>query len=125
MANASTELHLSMWRSGPTQAERLAAALLRLESYADVEPQAPLGGPDGRADILCSRAGYAYVAAVYFPPTAQTFNDVVEKFDPRSRGCHPPRPERLRLLHQSAADPQRERGAEAAGAESEPRMRGL
>jgi hypothetical protein len=81
MANASTELHLSMWRSGPTQAERLAAALLRLEGYADVEPQAPLGGPDGRADILCSRGGYAYVAAVYFPPTAQTFNDVVEKFD--------------------------------------------
>jgi hypothetical protein len=81
MANASTELHLSMWRSGSTQAERLAAALLRLEGYADVEPQAPLGGPDGRADILCSRGGYAYVAAVYFPPTGQTFSDVVEKFE--------------------------------------------
>ena len=63
------------------QAERLAAALLRLEGYADVEPQAPLGGPDGRADILCSRGGYAYVAAVYFPPTAQSFDDVVGKFD--------------------------------------------
>lgn len=81
MPNASTELHLSMWRSGPTQAERLAAALLRLEGYADVAPQAPLGGPDGRADILCSRGGYAYVAAVYFPPTEQTFNDLVVKFD--------------------------------------------
>jgi hypothetical protein len=81
MPNASTELHLSMWRSGSTQAERLAAALLRLEGYADVEPQAPLGGPDGRADILCSRGGYTYVAAVYFPPTTQAFNDVVEKFD--------------------------------------------
>jgi fido (protein-threonine AMPylation protein) len=81
MPNAYTELHLSMWRSGPTQAERLAAALLRLEGYADVEPQAPLGGPDGRADILCSRGGYTYVAAVYFPPTEQTFKSVVEKFD--------------------------------------------
>lgn len=70
-----------MWRSGPTQAERLAAALLRLEGYAGVEPQAPLGGPDGRADILCSRGGYAYVAAVYFPPTEQSFNDVVKKFN--------------------------------------------
>lgn len=81
MANAATELHLSMWRSGPTQAERLAAALLRLEGYTDVEPQAPLGGSDGRADILCSRGGYTYVAAVYFPPTEQTFNDVEKKFD--------------------------------------------
>ena len=70
-----------MWRSGSTQAERLAAALLRLEGYADVEPQAPLGGPDGRADILCSRGGYTYVAAVYFPPTSPTHNEVVEKFD--------------------------------------------
>ena len=81
MANASTEIYLSTWRSGPTQAERLAAGLLRLEGYASVEPQAPVGGPDGRADILCSRGEYNYVAAVYFPATAQPFSDVVTKFD--------------------------------------------
>jgi fido (protein-threonine AMPylation protein) len=81
MAKSSTELQLSMWRSGATQAERLAAALLRIEGYADVEPQAPLGGPDGRADILCFRGDYAFVAAVYFPPTLQSFSDVFDKFD--------------------------------------------
>lgn len=70
-----------MWRSGSTQAERLVAALLRLEGYAGVEPQAPLGGPDGRADILCSRGGYAYIVAVYFPPTEKTYKDVETKFD--------------------------------------------
>jgi hypothetical protein len=68
MANASTELHLAIWRSGHTQAERLAAGLLRLEDYADIEPQAPLDGSDGRADILCSRGGYAYVASTFRLP---------------------------------------------------------
>ena len=81
MADSSTELHLSMWRGGPTQAERLIAALLRVEGYQNVEPQSPLGGPDGRADVLCTRGGYSYVAAVYFPPTNKEYEDVVEKFD--------------------------------------------
>jgi hypothetical protein len=39
MPRADTEIHLKTWRSGPTQAERLAAGLLRLEGYLDVEPQ--------------------------------------------------------------------------------------
>lgn len=81
MANSDTEVRLSFWRSGPTQAERLCAGILRLEGYADVEPQSPLGGRDGRADIFCSRGGYTYVAAVYFPPTNQIFKDIFEKFN--------------------------------------------
>jgi len=59
----------------------MAAALLRIEGYQNVEPQSPLGGPDGRADLLCDRGGYSYVAAVYFPPTTQTYSDVASKFD--------------------------------------------
>ncbi len=81
MADSSTEIHLLTWRGGPTQAERMVAALLRVEGYKNVEPQAPLGGPDGRADVLCDRGGYSYVAAAYFPPTTQQYDDVVEKFD--------------------------------------------
>lgn len=69
-----------MWRSGPTEAERLAAAILRLEGYRDIEPQAPLGGPDGRKDILCHRGGLRWVGAVYFPSTTKDFEDVKEKF---------------------------------------------
>lgn len=87
MPNAATEIHLSTWRSGSTQAERLAAGILRLEGYADVEPQAPIGGPDGRADILCSRGGYRYVAAVYFPPTEKKLEDIIEKFDHDLQGA--------------------------------------
>lgn len=81
MASSSTEIHLLTWRGGPTQAERMVAALLRVEGYQNVEPQAPLGGPDGRADVLCDRGGYSYVAAAYFPPTTQDYDDVVDKFD--------------------------------------------
>ena len=65
-----------MWRSGPTQAERLAAALLRLEGYSDVGPQAPLGGPDGRADILCSRGGYTRRLRTY--RTRNAFSKTLE-----------------------------------------------
>lgn len=82
MASSSTEIHLTTWRGGPTQAERLTAALLRMEGYSRVEPQSPLGGPDGRADVLCDRGGYTYVAAAYFPPTTQTPADIEAKF------CH-------------------------------------
>lgn len=81
MPNSATEIHLLTWRGGPTLAERMVAALLRVEGYQNVEPQAPLGGPDGRADVLCDRGGYSYVAAAYFPPTNQEYDDVVEKFD--------------------------------------------
>jgi fido (protein-threonine AMPylation protein) len=80
MASNTTEIYLLTWRGGPTQAERMVAALLRVEGYQNVEPQAPLGGPDGRADVLCDRGGYSYVAAAYFPPTNQEYDDIVEKF---------------------------------------------
>jgi fido (protein-threonine AMPylation protein) len=76
----STETALREWRSGSTQAERLAAGLLRLEKFANIEPQAPIGGGDGGADILCDRGRYRWVCAVYFPPTVQTFTGVETKF---------------------------------------------
>jgi hypothetical protein len=69
------------WRYGSVQAERLAASILRLEKYTNIEPQAPLGGGDGGADILCDRGGRLWVGAVYFPPTAQGFSDVKKKFE--------------------------------------------
>jgi len=53
-----------------------------VEGFSDIDPQCPLGGPDGRKDILCTRGGEDWLAAVYFPPTRSNFNDVKEKF------CH-------------------------------------
>lgn len=46
----------------------------------DVEPQAPLGGPDGKKDIIAWRNGKKYVAAVYFPPTKSTIAEITRKY---------------------------------------------
>lgn len=47
MARLPTETALREWRFGQTQAERLLAALMHIEGYEGVDPQNPLGGPDG------------------------------------------------------------------------------
>ena len=77
---ATTESQLREWRLGQPSAERLAAALLHLDGYENIDPQAPLGGPDGRKDILCNKGDTTYVAAVYFPPTESSFSEIEKKF---------------------------------------------
>jgi fido (protein-threonine AMPylation protein) len=80
MPATNTEILLATWRAGPTLAERLAAAILKLEGYEDIDPQAPIGGPDGRKDILCTKGSRTWIAAVYFPPTGKSFSEVETKF---------------------------------------------
>lgn len=75
-----TELRLAAWRDGSTQAERLAAAILRLSGYDGIDPQAPIGGPDGGTDILCTKGGITWTGAVYFPPTPVAFGSIKKKF---------------------------------------------
>jgi len=81
MSAPTTEAAVRDWRYGTTQAERLCAAMLYLESFQDVDPQHPLGGPDGLKDVRCSKDGKTWVAAAYFPPTHPTFKEIQEKFD--------------------------------------------
>lgn len=76
----TTELALRDWRYGQTQAERLVAALLHLEGYEEVDPQHPLGGPDGLKDVRCRKDGLSWVAAAYFPPTHPTMGEIKTKF---------------------------------------------
>jgi fido (protein-threonine AMPylation protein) len=54
---------------------------LHLESFEDVDPQHPLGGPDGLKDVRCSKDGKTWIAAAYFPPAAPTFTEIRTKFD--------------------------------------------
>jgi hypothetical protein len=75
-----TELRLAAWRDGSTQAERLAAAILRLSGYEGIDPQAPIGGPDGGKDILCTKGGVTWTGAIYFPPTPVGFGSIKKKF---------------------------------------------
>lgn len=75
-----TEADLRDWRQGQTNAERLCAGILAINGYVDIDPQAPLGGPDDKKDILAKRDGLQFVCAVYFPPTHQTFGAIEKKF---------------------------------------------
>ena len=78
---ATTESQLTEWRLGQVGAERLAAAILHLYGYENIDPQAPLGGPDDRKDILCNKGNSSYVAAAYFPTTEKSFNEIRDKFE--------------------------------------------
>lgn len=75
-----TEISLINWRGGQTKAERLCASLLSIEGYKSIDPQCPLGGPDGLKDIVCIKDNWKYIGASYFPPTNQLFKDIKEKF---------------------------------------------
>lgn len=75
-----TELRLSFWRDGSTNAERLAASVLRLSGYEEIDPQSPLGGPDGKKDILCQKGGITWVGAVYFPNGPARFAAIKKKY---------------------------------------------
>lgn len=77
---ADTELKLKVWRGDQIIAERLAAAVLHLEGFSSVDPQCPLGGPDGLKDVLCEKNGWKYVAAAYFPNSDQKFKTIQDKF---------------------------------------------
>ena len=76
----TTEQALTMWRSGQTQAERLCAGLLLLEGYQSIDPQCPLGGPDGLKDVICERDDKKYVAACFFPNTRSTSCQLKKKY---------------------------------------------
>lgn len=76
-----TELQLLHWRDGQTKAERLCADILILDSFSSVDPQCPLGGPDGIKDVLCEKNGWKYVGAAYFATGEKSFNDTKRKFE--------------------------------------------
>ena len=75
-----TELRLAYWRDGSTQAERLAAAALALSGYEELDPQSPVGGPDGKKDIICRKGGISWIGAVYFPASPLRFAATKAKF---------------------------------------------
>jgi hypothetical protein len=77
---SDTELRLSFWRDGSTKAERLAAVALDLAGYEDIDPQSPLGGPDGKRDLLCQKGGLTWVGAVYFPNSPVRFAAIKKKY---------------------------------------------
>lgn len=71
---------LANWEDGSGNAERLCSDLLRLDDFEDIDPQHPLGGPDGGKDILCSKRANTFVAAAHFPTQSIKFAETQKKF---------------------------------------------
>lgn len=78
---SEVEFKLCSWREDNVAAERLSGALLHLEGFSSVDPQCPLGGPDGGKDLLCQKNNWQYVAAAYFPTTTKDFKDIKVKYE--------------------------------------------
>lgn len=75
-----TEIKLLHWREGDTKAERLCANVLQLDGFSSVDPQCPLGGPDGLKDVLCEKNDWKYIGAAYFSIEQRSFSNIKEKF---------------------------------------------
>lgn len=75
-----TEYKLLNWRGDSLNAERMCADILITQDFESVDPQSPLGGPDGTKDILCKKSNRDYLAAVYFAPLPKTFRSIKAKF---------------------------------------------
>lgn len=73
------------WDKSSGDAERLAAQVLPLEGYAAIDPSHPLGGADGKRDIVLSKNDKLWIAGVYFPRGQKSFKTVVNKFKADSR----------------------------------------
>jgi len=50
-----TEYKLLNWRGDSLNPERMCADILIMQDFESVDPQSPLGGPDGTKDILCKK----------------------------------------------------------------------
>jgi hypothetical protein len=68
------------WDKGQTPAERLAAVILNLEGFQNIDPSHPLGGRDELKDMFLTYNGAKWIGAVYFPRRQQSFSTIQNKF---------------------------------------------
>jgi fido (protein-threonine AMPylation protein) len=59
----------------------MCADILKVEGFTGIDPQSPLGGPDGGKDILCEKNGMTFVAACHFATGDLSFTKTTKKFD--------------------------------------------
>ena len=76
----NTSQILLNWDKGQSFAERMAAKILSIEGFSNLDPQCPTGGPDGTKDILCQKDGRSFVVGCYFPNGQKSISDITDKF---------------------------------------------
>jgi len=69
------------WDKGQPFSERMAGKVLSIEGYSSIDPQSPLGGPDGKKDLICIKDDKKYVVGCYFPCEQKTITDITEKYN--------------------------------------------
>ena len=69
------------WHDGQTSSARLASRLLLLLGYTSIDPSHPMGGPDGKKDIVCKKDGKKWIVGVYFPNGQKDFKEIEKKFE--------------------------------------------
>jgi hypothetical protein len=82
-----THIKLRNWDEGSEKAEMMCGEISRLEGYAQVSPQSPFGGPDGKKDLLMLKGGQLYVGAAYFPRNDTEFKIIRKKFREDLKGA--------------------------------------
>lgn len=85
MANNTYQFIIN-WDRGQAFAERMAAKIIGIEGYEEIDPQSPMGGPDGTKDILCYKDGKKFVVGCYFPNGQKGFKDIQGKFNDDLKG---------------------------------------
>ncbi len=69
------------WDKGQPFSERMSGKVLSIEGYSSIDPQSPLGGPDGKKDIVCTKDDRKYVIGCYFPCGQKSISDITEKYN--------------------------------------------
>ena len=69
------------WDKGQAFSERMAAKILSIDGFENIDPQSPAGGPDGTKDIIGERYGIRHIIGAYFPNGQKDFKDIKSKFD--------------------------------------------
>lgn len=83
---ANTYQVIINWDKGQPFSERMAAKIIGIEGYQGIDPQSPMGGPDGTKDIICYKGGKKFVVGCYFPNGQKPFNDIQDKFNDDIKG---------------------------------------
>ncbi|MFZ6664708.1 hypothetical protein [Peijinzhouia sedimentorum] len=74
------------WDKGQSPSEKLSAQILIYEKYVSIDPSHPLGGQDGKKDILCKKGNTKFVAGCYFPRGQKNFSEIKTKFKEDAEG---------------------------------------
>jgi len=75
-----TRYRLIEWTEGKPASERLGGYILSVSGYEKIDPSQPLGGRDGKKDLICEKEGILWIAACHFPRGQKNFSVIKNKF---------------------------------------------